>query len=88
MLQKAATNTAYSKALSSVYSVDGGRDYYAAIIVVGTTMPVLSGLTGVAADWAALPIPSYQISSLSDLPATATFATLVASTMLVYTELV
>ena len=84
----AATNTAYSKALTTVYTVDGGRDYYAAVLVVATTQPVLAGITGIAADWAALPIPSYQVSSQSDLPATVVFASLVASTMLVYTEMV
>lgn len=83
-----ATSTRYSKALSSVYTVNGGQDYYFGVLVVATTQPVLAGITGIAADWQSLPIPSYQVSGISDLSASHLFAALVASTMLVYAELI
>lgn len=82
-----ATNTGYSKALTTPVFINGGQEYYAAILVDATTMPILSGSTYIAADVVTPPLFVAHVTGQASMPATVATASVVNSTGSIYMEM-
>lgn len=77
----AASSTGYTRALTAALSKTAGQRYALGILVVSTAaMPTLPGVSmGIGPITTALPWESGQVSGLTDLPASATYAQITTS---------